>query len=56
MPKAINLYNLFKTKFKTLKLGAPWDTLIGNPEQRGTWFILGAPKMVKPHLLCYYAS
>ena len=60
MPKkAINTYNLFKAKFKLLNLDEPWASLIGMPEQTGTWFVYGAPKNGKTSFcmaLCKYMT
>lgn len=42
--KAINIYNLYKAKFKILELDEPWRTLIGAAEQTGTWMVYGPPK------------
>ncbi len=60
MPKkAINTYNLFKAKFKLLNLDEPWASLIGMPEQTGTWFVYGSPKNGKTSFcmaLCKYMT
>lgn len=60
MPKkAINTYNLFKAKFKLLNLDEPWASLIGMPEQTGTWLVYGSPKNGKTSFcmaLCKYMT
>ena len=40
----INRHNALTEKFKTLPLDEPWLSLIGTPQQTGTWFIYGNPK------------
>jgi len=56
MPKAINLYNLYKAKFKTLDLDEPWRSLIGVPEQTGTWMVYGPPKNGKTSFCMHLAK